>query len=146
MTTRSFSADLSRFGVTVDKRMTSLIRQAALNLLDNLHAYAPVDSGWLRGSWAMTLNVPSSEIYSYGRGSWAVMSSKYWFDDKPKRGMAMRPPQQKDPLPALRWTDKVYFTNNVPYSGKIENRYRYVHKCMMTTKKELGAIARRLAK
>jgi hypothetical protein len=151
MAQRTFSADLSKFGVTVDKRMTSLIRQTALGLLDDLQATNPVDTGWSRASWQLTLNKRGTGVWSY-KGSWVPGHS--WKGNKPPHGAAISIPQQKEHLRALVWTDKVFLTNNVPYvtgdspSGQlsIEARYGFIAAAMARARVSLYAIAMRLAK
>lgn len=144
MTQRSFSADLAKFGVLVDKRCTALIRQTALGTLDDLHNHNPVDSGWSRASWQVSINKAATGVYSYYTGSW--VSGNRPAGNKPPHGTAMNFPQQKDLLPALKYSDKVYFTNNVPYIGFVEDKYKFIAGVMHRTKTSLYAIAGRLAK
>lgn len=150
---RSFSADLSKFGETVDKRMTKLIRMAALDLLKNLQATNPVDSGWSRGSWQISVNKRETGVYSFYSGSWVGGSD--WHGNKPPRGTHMDVPAQKDHLPALRWTDRVYVFNAVPYvvgSGpnagdiSIEQRTGFIAKAMAEARVVLSQIAKSLAR
>lgn len=145
MSYRSFSADLSRFGVTVDKRCTAAIRQAALTALETVQGKMhPVDSGWSRGSWQLSVNSPGTGVYSYYSGGW-VRGNKAR-GNKPPKGTGMPIPAQPRALPALRWSDKVYLSNNVPYIGIVERRAGMLAFTVRYTTRTLEKLANKLAK
>jgi len=151
MTQRSFSADLSKFGVTVDKRCTKLIRQLALETLDSFHKLNPACSGWSRASWQVTLNAPGTGVWSR-QGGWVAGNS--WKDNKPPMYAAIPWPDQKEKLRALTWKDKVYFTNHVPYinsntpwgQASVEQRYGVMAKTMAEARANLATLALSMAK
>lgn len=144
MTYRSFSADLSRFGVTVDKRCTAAIRKAALTALETVQERNPVDTGWSRGSWLLSVNTPGKGVYSWRLGTW--VSNNRPRGNKPPKGVTMGIPAQPKHLEALRWNDRVYLSNNVPYVGFVEARAGMLAYAIRFTARKLERLAFEMAK
>lgn len=146
MTQTSFSADLSKFGVAVDKRLTRLIRQTALGTLKDLQEHNPVLTGWSRGSWQISINKNAGGVYSYYRGSWVSGTSPKGNRPNPRLGQVMSIPEQKEHLSALKWSDRIIFTNNVPYIGYVEEKTGFIQAVIGRARTSLYTIAGELSK
>lgn len=100
---RSFTASVKDFQKAVPARMDEVCRQTARALLWDVRSIWPVWSGWSILSWNISLDPSDGFIYQ------------------------PRPPKPKTPLhavplpeyhiPDIRWGDRIYIFNNVPYAG-----------------------------
>ena len=56
---RTFSTDIQVFGESLKGRCDILLRSTVLNLMQDLHdEQMPVETGWLRSSFMVTVNAP----------------------------------------------------------------------------------------
>ena len=100
---RSFTSKIESFNKDVAERMDEVCRECAQFLLLDVQSYWPVDSGWSRASWMISLDPDEDRVY----------------EPRPRRGSRMPAPYQN--MPDIRWGDRVFLSNSVPYVGHAEN-------------------------
>jgi len=100
---RSFTAAIKDFTKVVPARMDEIIRITARDLLWDVRSVWPVWSGWSILSWFITLDKGDAYVYEPR-------------PPKPKQALhAVHLPDQN--MPDIRWGDRIYIKNNVPYAG-----------------------------
>lgn len=100
----SFDKDINSFAKKVDKAALAIFRGTALTLFGNIVKRTPVDTGRLRGNWQAQINTPplgttTTDDRSGGKANAGA---------KREVGIA-------------KIGDSIYFTNNLPYAGVIED-------------------------
>jgi hypothetical protein len=143
MTYRTLSADLAKFGVTVDKRKTKCIREAAIAAFDYVRRHNPVNSGWSRASWTIGITKPKPRVWSHGSNSF--VEGMDWHGNKPAIGSAIAEPPMEF-FPSLRWDDKIYISNFVWYVGFVEAKHGMLAGAIENAKLRLAIVARSMAK
>jgi len=92
----SFNTDIQKFNSKVEKAALAIFHGTALDLFGKIVKRTPVDTGRLRANWYATINRPSTMIDASG-------------EDYSKR------------VKAAKLGHSVFFVNNLPYAGVIEN-------------------------
>lgn len=144
-TSRSLSADLSRFGQVVDKRMTAVVRQAGLTLLEEVQRDNPVKSGWSRASWQLLVNDSRKGVWSMLSRSWVPYAAPLPRGLRPPRTAAIDIPVRPK-IPAITWRDTMYVTNGTPYIGILEERDGFVARAIARATRKIKKHAKEIAR
>jgi len=106
--TIQFNAQLDVFARNMDMALDKVIRKVALDVFTKTVVLTPVDSGALRASWVIGVNVVSADKVSVSGGKLG------------KGGASMIAKQQLAKLSTVKAGDSVNITNNQPYAGVVE--------------------------
>ena len=128
---RTFSTDIQVFGESLKGRCDILLRSTVLNLMQDLHdEQMPVETGWLRSSFMVTVNAPGVGTNPSTRPG--------------KHDPVLPIPQL--PLPQMQFGDTVYVTNNVPYTRYVPKAIHLVKMALQRATRNIAKIARTLNK
>lgn len=92
----SFSGDITKFKKKAEKVAVNVFSGTALSLMNKIVLRTPVDTGRLRGNWFSSINRASNQIDGNGE-RYASTTGK------------------------AKLGDSIFFVNNLPYAGVIEN-------------------------
>ena len=96
------SVDVQKLAETINVNIATVVRAAATQLYGKLIERSPVDTGYFRRNWQVSVDVPATGTVG----------------DKPAAGSKAGPPSAPDiPKGALH----VWITNNVQYAESLEN-------------------------
>ena len=140
---RSFKASFENFGVVVQQRGTSLFHMLAQELKTDVQVHNPVDSGFTRASWKLTINKPETGVFNYrtGRFTRTNVSRKL----RPPSG-AQIPIPNVPKIGSIKIGDRIHLTNNVDYIKFIEERVLFVKAAMQRLRRHMIKIAKELNK
>lgn len=95
-----FQADLNKFSDKVNLSLSQFRRRVTLGLKEKIERRTPVDTGRLRGSWAVSEGSPSSFLPAEGAAGIGPVQASF-----------------SDPFASS------YITSNLPYTVKVEFGY-----------------------
>jgi hypothetical protein len=109
----SFKADLNRFAESIDKKVEAVIRQIVIELFNAITLHNPVDTGYSRSNWRVSVNEPDETVS-------VPPSDKARADTKNRTGWIEAPSLDLSILSNLQSTDSVFVTNSVDYVQYLE--------------------------
>lgn len=107
----SVSSDLDKaFEKKVTKATEQALRKTTLDLVGNLTAQTPVDTGTARRNWITTISQPSEQIKEGGSGSLASAQSET--TQEAASALSTYNPLLDGPI---------WISNNLPYIGRLND-------------------------
>jgi hypothetical protein len=142
---RTLSTAIEVFGKELTGRCDTLLREVVVQVIDELHGPdIPVDSGWTRASFRVSVNQPDTR--PYGRRPPRTKVYKKGVNVG-STGAPKEPPHVA--VPHMQFGDTVYISNGVPYYKFIHSQpdIRHVVKMIMQRAvRGVAKIAKRLNK
>lgn len=100
----SFAADVRRFTIKAQGKMTAVVRKVALDAFSEVILRSPVDTGRFRGNWQVAIGAVPSGVLDLTDPSGAAAMSQV-------QATAM----------GLKAGDVIHLVNNLPYGPRLED-------------------------
>lgn len=119
MATNSFAADISKWVEKTGVKGEVVLKKIAFDGFAGVILRSPVDTGRFRGSWRVSVNQVDPSVEPDRNGA-----------PSPLKGQGGSAPHSATEIAVLstaiqhiKWGDKIYITNNLPYGPALEAGY-----------------------
>lgn len=144
---RSFSTDMMKLTDETTRRIVEVVKAGADSLISDVESGNPVDSGWSRASWQVSVSGPGTGVYSFGAGRFTPAGQHSPKGNKPPKGAAIpSPASTRKVLKGYKPGDRVFLTNNVPYIGILEGKHGFVKAAVQRAQRRINSAARSMNK